>query len=42
MQEVELKPCPFCGHKIDLEKICTSQAEIGIRRFVTLIVAVTL
>lgn len=20
MQEVELKPCPFCGHKIDLGK----------------------
>ena len=20
MQEVELKPCPFCGHEIDTEK----------------------
>lgn len=42
MQEVELKPCPFCGKKIDIKKMSMTQVKIGIQHLVTQTVAVAL
>lgn len=38
----ELKPCPFCGHSIDAEKMCMSRVWIGTRHLLTQIVVATL
>ena len=38
----QLKPCPFCGHSIDIEKMCMSRVGIGTRHLLTQIVVATL